>query len=66
MSPARKAPGRPGRDEPPAPSRRRGIRIPLEVDQALERLAVDRQVSVHSLIRTALEEWLEAQAELPE
>jgi len=61
--PIRKSPGRPGRNDPPAPSRRRGIRIPAEVDEQLVKAAADRGISVHAAVREAVLLWLVAQGE---
>ena len=61
--PIRKSPGRPGKDEPSAPSRRRGIRIPLEIDKLLEQVAAAKGLSVHAAIREAIQAWVDQNRE---
>lgn len=50
----RRAPGRPGKNEPAAPTRRVGVRVPLELLDSLERIAAAQGVSRHATIRNAL------------
>ena len=61
--PIRNTPGRPGRGEPPAPQKQRTVRIPKEIDQALQRTAEDLGLSVQAAIREAVVEWLERHAD---
>ena len=58
--PFRKSPGRPAttRGEAPAPTRRRGIYIPVELDQRLVQKAEERGLSVQGAIREAIQEWV--------
>jgi metal-responsive CopG/Arc/MetJ family transcriptional regulator len=55
----RREPGRPGKDEAPAPSKRVGVFIPLQILAQLERIALERRITRHAAIREALAEYVE-------
>lgn len=57
--PIRNAPGRPRKGEPPSPSRRRVVKVPLDLDQELERQAAARGVSYQAAVREAITRLLE-------
>ena len=59
MPPFRREPGRPRRDEPPAPSAVVEVKIPLDLKERLERLAKAKGISRHLAIREAIAEWVE-------
>jgi len=58
----RREPGRPGKDESPAPSKRVGVFIPLQILAQLEHIALGRQITRHAAIREALAEYVERHA----
>lgn len=62
----RKSPGRPGRDEPPAPV----VRVQLDLPKAmLERamaIAKARGLKRQAAVREALAEWIERHEKAPE
>jgi hypothetical protein len=59
----RREPGRPGKHEPPAPSRSVDVRIPTEILERLEAIAAARGISRHQVIREALARYVEMEAE---
>lgn len=62
----RRAPGRPGRHEPAAPSRKVGVLVPLGLLASLERIAQARGITRHAAIREALAAYVMAhEAETP-
>lgn len=66
VSTFRREPGRPGKDDPPAPSRRVDVKIPLELLEQLERIAEAEGKSRHLAIREAIAEWVEKRLTMPE
>ena len=54
----RTKPGRPARDEPPAPSRKRSVLVPSEHDADLVAKAAARGITVHAALREAIVLWL--------
>ena len=52
--PIRSRPGRPGKEDQPAPQRKRTLYVPVEADEEFERLAVEQGISAHALMRQAL------------
>ena len=54
----RKKPGRPGRDEAPAPSQKRTLMVPVEMDVAYAAWAKERGETAHALMKEALAEHL--------
>lgn len=63
MPPGRKRPGRPRRGEDPAPSRKRTVAIPVEVDDQVQAQAQARGLSYQAVIREALAQWVEREHE---
>ena len=61
----RRAPGRPGPDEPSAPSVIVNVRIPTDILKALDALAAQRGMPRHQAIREALARYVEAEVEKP-
>jgi len=59
MAPFRREPGRPRKNEPPAPSKVVEVKIPLELAERLEALAKARGISRHQWIREAMAEKVE-------
>lgn len=57
----RRSPGRPGKHEAAAPSRRIGVLVPLELLTLLERIAAIKSISRHAAIREALAAYVEAE-----
>ena len=51
--------GRPKRHEAPAPSRKRTLLVPLEMDEELVKVAEAKGLSVHAALREAVALWLE-------
>ena len=59
MAHLRREPGRPGRHEPPAPSRRMDVRVPVELADRLMAQVAARNMTRHQAIREAIAEWVE-------
>ena len=51
--------GRPGRDEPPSPTLRVGVKVPLAWLPILQEIARARGLNRHALLREAIAEYLE-------
>ena len=63
--PIRKTPGRPRKGEPPAPSRRRVVKVPLDLDGQVVKTAQANGLSYQAAVRDALVLWLEAMENKP-
>ena len=63
--PFRRRPGRPRNEDPPAPSRRIDVRVPLDLLERLEALADARGITRHQAIREAIAEWVEKREDQP-
>lgn len=61
----RQTPGRPKKGEPPAPSRRRVVKVPMELDEAIVEQAAARGLSYQAAVREAMVLWLGAKDHIP-
>lgn len=64
MSEPRRRPGRPPNPDPPPKAMPRPVRLDLDVDDALCRLAHRHDVSIHALLKLAARMLIECDAEL--
>ena len=62
----RRDPGRPGKDEDPAPSKRVGVFIPVLILEGLEQVAKQRGISRHQALREAIAEYVECHLVRPD
>ena len=61
----RRAPGRPGKDEPSAPTVRLQTRIPKAVMTEFLRIAKNRGLSRQAAVREAMSEWMQRYDKAP-
>ena len=61
--PIRRSPGRPKRNDPPAPSKRRVVKVPIDLDDLVVREAAARGLSYQAAAREALLLWLGTEVE---
>ena len=59
MSVFRRAPGRPGRHEPAAPTKRIGVLVPLGLLEQLVSIAQARDITRHAAIREAISDYVD-------